>query len=66
MATRSDEILEQSSAGFRRSPRKRLFVWGAAVALVLLSGLFAGVGIAGLVAASLLNVWLRMKQLKSR
>lgn len=30
------------------------------------SGLLAAVGIAGLIAASLLNVWLRMKQLKSR
>ena len=35
MATRSDDILEQAAAGFRRSPRKRLFVWGAAVALVV-------------------------------
>ena len=30
------------------------------------SGLLAGVGIAVLIAASLLNVWLRMKQLKKR
>ena len=29
-------------------------------------GMLAGVGIAGLIAASLLNVWLRMKQLKRR
>ncbi len=35
MATGSDEILEQSAPGFRRAPRKRLFVWGAAVALIV-------------------------------
>lgn len=35
MATGSDEILEQPAPGPRRVPRKRLFVWGAAVALTV-------------------------------
>ncbi|MEO7743928.1 MAG: hypothetical protein ABIR98_13400 [Usitatibacter sp.] len=35
MATGSDEILEQSAPGFRPAPRKRLFIWGAAVALIV-------------------------------
>jgi mercuric ion transport protein len=45
---------------------------GAVSAILLLgsvavrpSGLFAGIGIAGLIAASLLNVWLRSRQMRS-
>ncbi|MGI8423927.1 MAG: MerC domain-containing protein [Chloroflexota bacterium] len=48
-----------------------LFIGMAGAALSFASiwfgnGLLAGVGIAGLIAASLLNVWFRMKQLKKR
>lgn len=59
--------------GMRHHREPWALVLGATSAVVLLvavlivhSGILAGLGIAGLVAASLLNVWLRTRQLRGR
>jgi mercuric ion transport protein len=59
--------------GVRHHHRPWALVLGAASAIVLFvaiairpSGLLAGIGIAGQIGASLLNVWLRSGQLRAR
>ena len=59
--------------GLRHHRRPWALVLGAASAILTFvavgirpSGLLAGIGIAGLVVASLLNVWLRSEQLRHR
>ena len=56
--------------GMRHHHRPWALILGAAGAIVTFvsvgikpSGLFAGIGIAGLIVASLLNIWLRSEQL---